>query len=349
MLEIGAGGETMVAYVRVSIVAMLFTLPLASLIFSGADYENNAGAVGVFIALLISLYWLKLTKTEPRPNWLPFVTTASDVSSVSLVLLIITLINPSAGSNSVVAWLCYPLCILITALRNDTRVTWFAGLLAFAQYALILAYILSLPEAQQFSHEYGTATLSNAVQRLLLIILFTLSTSLIVYRMQLLVKISGTDNLTGLPNRMYLNQYVPRLIESARKRNTSLTVAIIDLDFFKTVNDEYGHHVGDAALRHVVDVINTELDSDESILRVGGEEFLFVSHHDSASAKARLECLRKLVAASPFKPDHEHSKLITFSAGVANFPLHADTLSDLLKHADSNLRQAKQSGRNQII
>jgi len=349
MLEIGAGGESLVAYTRVVIVLLLLLLPLASTLFSDAKFESSAGAIGVLIALLVSLYWLKLTKREPRPTWLSFATTASDITSVTLVLALLAMVNPSAGGNSVVTWLCYPLCIMTTALRNDIRVTWFAGGLAIVQFSLLLLYLFSLPENALYSSEYGTVETANSVQRLILLVIFTLSTALIVYRMQRLVKISGTDNLTGLHNRMYLNEHVPRLIETAEKTNSPLSLAIIDLDFFKAINDQHGHHVGDMALKHAVSVIRGRLQKGESLLRIGGEEFLYVAKLPPEAALANLETLRTTLADSHFRMDDGASKQITFSAGVAAFPRHANSLSLLLKTADAHLRMAKQGGRNRIV
>src|SRR5271155_5693138 len=106
-----------------------------------------------------------------------------------------------------------------------------------------------------------------------MLLVCTLLTAVIVYRMQRLVLLSGTDTLTGLPNRSYLVHRVPQLIEESRKNDASFSLAIIDLDHFKRINDEYGHPVGDRALRHVVVLLRNELAKDEALMRVGGEEF----------------------------------------------------------------------------
>lgn len=349
MLEIGAGGETLVAYIRVAILAILLILPGISSIFSTAPFEATAGATGLTIALLISFYWLKLTKHEPRPVWLPFATTASDVTSVSLVLILLTMVNPSAGANSIVTWLCYPLSIMTTALRNDIRVTLFAGALAFIQFGILLLYIFSMPKHMLFSAQYGAVDLSNSMQRLIVLLVFTLSTALIVYRMQRLVTISGTDALTGLHNRMYLNENVPRLIRIAQRKQSPLSVAIIDIDFFKAINDQLGHSVGDAALKHTVSIIGSCLQAGESLSRIGGEEFLYVAKTDPATAFQRLDAIREKMAGSPFLVEDGSTRMITISAGIASYPETAETLSALLKAADKRLRQAKQNGRNCVV
>lgn len=350
MLEIGAGGELLVAYIRVGFTAFLLLIPLASYLFSDAPYEIIAGFIGVTVGLLLSIYWLALSKREKRPEWLTFATSASDISCVSLVLFILAYYNPSAGTNSVLAWCVYFLCILSTAMRNDVRVTLFAGGLACIQFSLIVFYVQVMRSNELFSVAYGTAQLSNSIQRLILLFLFTLSTALIVYRMQNLVKISGSDGLTGLPNRMYLNRRVPQLIQHAKNKNQTLAFAIIDLDHFKRINDQLGHHAGDTALCHVVRILREALHTDEALMRIGGEEFLFITPHSASIAFDRVESLRLNVAQSHYNPDDGRAThQLTFSAGISEYPSDAETMSALLRSADLRLRQAKANGRNQVI
>ena len=350
MLEIGAGGELLVAYIRVALIALLMMLPLASAFFFDAPHEIIAGIGGVLLSLVISLYWLKLAKRESRPFWLSFASTTSDVSSVSLVLFLLASFNPSAGTNSVVAWCCYLLCILSTALRNDVRVTFFAGSLAAIQFSAVIFYVLVLNSGNLFSAEYGTANLSNSIQRIFILLIFTLCTALIVYRMQRLVQISGADGLTGLPNRMYLNRRVPQLIQKAKKRGVPLSFALIDLDHFKRINDELGHQAGDTALCHVVGILQKALHPNESLMRIGGEEFLFITPCNVPDAFKRVDILRLAVAQSHYRPDDSStSHQLTFSAGISGFSSDAHDMSGLLRCADLRLRQAKANGRNQVV
>ncbi len=350
MLEIGAGGELLVAYVRVGFTAFLLLIPLASFLFADDAYETFAGFTGVGVGLLLSIYWLALSKREKRPEWLTFATSSSDVSCVSLVLFLLAYYNPSAGTNSVIAWCCYLLCILSTAMRNDVRVTLFAGSLACIQFALIVFYVLAIRSNELFSIEYGTAQLSNSVQRIILLFIFTFSTALIVFRMQNLVKISGSDGLTGLPNRMYLNRRVPQLIQQAKNEGKILSLAIIDLDHFKRINDELGHQAGDAALCHVVKVLRSVLQKDELLMRIGGEEFLYISQFSAQETFSRLEMLRQKVAESSYiLGNGQKSRQITLSAGTAIYPEDGSDMSSLLRCADLRLSKAKANGRNNVI
>jgi diguanylate cyclase (GGDEF)-like protein len=182
-----------------------------------------------------------------------------------------------------------------------------------------------------------------------------LLTAVVVYRIQRLVMLSGTDTLTGLPNRSFLVHRVPQMVEEARKNDVSITLAIIDLDHFKRINDEHGHPVGDRALRHVVEVLRNELGRDEPLMRVGGEEFVLLLQRSMGPAWERMETLRKRVAATPFMLDEEaggrpaRERKLTFSAGLASCPVDAVDMPSLMRRADQRLIKAKHGGRNRVV
>lgn len=350
MLEIGAGGELLVARIRVFATALLMLLPITNLLLGGSYYESVTGAMGAVGAFLLSLLWLSLSKNHRLYRWLPFLSAAADVSMVSAVLLILSLNDPAAGLNSVVVWCCYPLAIMATALRNDVRVCLLTGLLAIIEFALLAAFIMYQTDGTITSGDYGVVSISNQIQRIVLLIAISLLTAVIVFRMQLLVQLSGTDGLTGLPNRLYLNHRVPHLLQRAKADNATLSVAILDMDFFKRINDDYGHLVGDQALRHVVQILRDELDDEEPFIRIGGEEFLLVMRMPIGTAWERLEFLRKRLNDNPFLRDPDSApRMLSFSAGIACCPQDASDVSSLLKHADRRLRAAKQQGRNRVI
>jgi len=350
MLEIGAGGELLVARIRVIATLLLLLLPIANLLLDGSFYESMSGATGTIGAFLLSLLWLRLSKHHRMYRWLPFVSAACDVSAVSLVLFLLSLQNPSAGLNSVVVWCCYPLAISATALRNDVRVCILAGGLAIVQFSLLSFFIMNQSHDAVTSMDYGVVSVSNQVQRVVVLIAISMLTAAIVYRMQLLVQLSGTDGLTGLPNRLYLNHRVPHLLQQAKTDNATLSIAIIDMDLFKRINDDLGHIVGDRALRHVVRTLREQLNAEEPLIRIGGEEFLLVMRMPIGNAWERIEFLRKQLNANPFLSHPDAApRALSFSAGLACCPHDASDISGLLKHADRRLRAAKQQGRNRVI
>jgi len=200
------------------------------------------------------------------------------------------------------------------------------------------------------SSDFGQVTVSNQIQRLLLLALVTVATAMIVYRMQQLVEVSGTDGLTRLPNRTWLAHRMPRLFDAARIDGGTLTVALIDLDHFTHINDRSGHRTGDRALRHFVSMLQQLAEPGEWLVRLGGEEFVLVLRKPIGAAWERVDLLRRLVAERPFEPDRIADPIqLTFSAGLASYPHDGADLSRLLRHANDRLQQAKREGRNRVI
>ena len=352
MLELGAGGELIVARIRAVLSMLLLLLPLANLLSGGKYSETMIGLAGVVLAIVVSQVWLALARHQGRYRWLPYATASYDVTLTTVVLTALAIDSPATGLNSMVVWVFYLMSIAMTAVRNDGRLTLYAGLLALLQYALLILatfYLVGNPD-QLASIGYGTVTVSTQVQRLVLIALMTLLTSTIVYRMQRLVEMSGTDGLTGLPNRTWLMHRFPSVVDAARESSGSLSVCLIDLDYFKRINDGLGHLAGDRALRHVVDVLQQQLDEKDWLTRLGGEEFALLLPMPLGRAWERLESMRRTVASQPFQPDGGADLMrVTFSAGIAVWPDDGADLSTLLRRADIRLRQAKQEGRNRVL
>ena len=351
MLELGSGGELLVAQVRAWMSLAMLSMPLANVLTGGKLSETMIGLLGVVVAIVLSQAWLALARQRGRYRWLPWATSTYDVTLTTLVLALLAADSPATGLNSMVVWAFYLISIAMTAMRNDGRLTLYTGLLALLQYAVLAlaVYAASTPD-QRVSVDYGTVTISNQVQRLVLLALMTMLTATVVYRMQRLVDMSGTDGLTGLPNRTWLVHRFPSMLDATRLRGTSLSVCLIDLDYFKRINDEVGHLAGDRALRHVVDVLNEQLGEKECLARLGGEEFALLLDQPIGRAWERLESMRRSVAARAFVPEHGADPMrLTFSAGIAAWPHDGQDLSALLRRADARLRQAKREGRNRVM
>jgi diguanylate cyclase (GGDEF)-like protein/PAS domain S-box-containing protein len=156
------------------------------------------------------------------------------------------------------------------------------------------------------------------------------------------------DALTGLPNRTYLNEELPRLIDEAARRGDSLSILYIDCDNFKNINDSRGHSVGDDYLRSVARRLRDSIASPDLVVRMGGDEFLVVTRHygldpDSAAIAER-------VAAALKKPVRlgEATYSATTSIGLSVYPRDATTMSELLRCADIALYEAKGRGRDNV-
>lgn len=157
---------------------------------------------------------------------------------------------------------------------------------------------------------------------------------------------ANTDALTGLYNRRKAMQYLEKLLTPS---NTSFTsICICDIDFFKKVNDNYGHDVGDIVLQNLADIMTITLDKNILVARWGGEEFLLVfSGYNGDEAFACLETLRSSIKALEFKAK-ETTFSITMTFGLAEYDFSSD-IDTVLKEADEKLYMGKENGRDQIV
>ena len=156
------------------------------------------------------------------------------------------------------------------------------------------------------------------------------------------------DGLTGLHNRSFFMDSLKRMLPHHAHRNIPLTVAIADLDYFKLINDEYGHDVGDLSLKTTARVFTKGIREDDVVARIGGEEFGFMFH--SADSETVVEILNQLQADLLAATRDPSVPALSFSAGVATqLPGgKAVDLSDLLKAADIALYRAKEAGRDRV-
>lgn len=160
------------------------------------------------------------------------------------------------------------------------------------------------------------------------------------------------DQLTGLYNRAYFNNYLETLkAESIKKQKPlSFSSLIFDIDHFKQVNDLRGHLVGDDVLRVVASILQKNTDQDSVAIRFGGEEFLILSlNTDLYLLKEVAESIRKQIASHEFTDKEGRTFSVTISGGIASMPKHAETTEEILQRSDEALYQAKEGGRNQII
>jgi diguanylate cyclase (GGDEF)-like protein len=355
MLDLGAGGELLVARVRATLSALTLLLPLVALIGNAGAGSATELMIGLGAAVFINLcaqVWLALAGHRRRHGWLPFATTTYDVTTTTVVVGLLHFSDPVAPFNSMVVWCFYLFSIGMTALRNDGRLTLYAGGMAVLQYGLLVAllYAGAASPEQLVSVDYGTVSVGGQVERLVLMLLMTLLTATMVYRMQRLIESSGSDGLTGLPNRAWLVQRMPRILETVREEGESLTLALLDLDDFKRINVDYGHLAGDRAIRHVAGSMREILRPKERLVRIGGQEFVVLLRCPIGNAWERLDRLRHLMAERPFVPERGGDPLqITFSGGLAAYPSDGSDVSSLLRSADRRLQAAKQEGCNRVV
>lgn len=150
------------------------------------------------------------------------------------------------------------------------------------------------------------------------------------------------DPLTGAFNRRYMKSHLGDAIAQKRRHVLPASILLFDIDFFKSINDEFGHAAGDSVIKGVVDLIAERIRQSDKLFRIGGEEFLlFLPSTNEENAVTVAEDLRLLIAESSLLENRK----ITVSVGVCELS-PGDTLDDWVKCADDALYQAKQNGRN---
>ncbi|MEM9304086.1 MAG: GGDEF domain-containing protein [Pseudomonadota bacterium] len=165
---------------------------------------------------------------------------------------------------------------------------------------------------------------------------------------QKLVELATRDGLTGLRNRSFFMDLLKRRLPQQQLRAESMSIAIVDLDHFKLINDEFGHDAGDRALQMTAYVLRNGLGEADLAARIGGEEFgLVFDTLDAEQAKRTLVALQGTLAEAA---QGTGQPALSFSAGVVSVPagVEADGAPRLLKAADVALYRAKENGRNRV-
>ena len=157
------------------------------------------------------------------------------------------------------------------------------------------------------------------------------------------------DPMTGLHNRRFLEEYVETLVASVQRKRTHAAILMLDLDYFKMVNDTYGHDAGDAVLKALSNVLKQSVRASDLVIRYGGEEFLIilvdsageVADRVAENIRLAVENLKVQVAGIVLQK--------TISIGISDFPTDSETFWQAIKFADVALYQAKDQGRNRVI
>ena len=167
---------------------------------------------------------------------------------------------------------------------------------------------------------------------------------------QMSIEMAITDALTGLFNRRYMETHVGALVEQASSRGKPLAVLVLDIDYFKSINDTHGHDAGDDVLREFALRIKKSIRGIDLACRYGGEEFVVIMPEtDMAVSTMVAERLRRRIASEPFAIQKgARSVPVTISIGIAALG-REDNAATVLKRADQALYRAKRDGRNRVV
>ena len=162
--------------------------------------------------------------------------------------------------------------------------------------------------------------------------------------------LSGTDHLTGLPNRRSGEERLAEDLARAKRGGAVLTVAVVDVDSFKTINDTHGHHAGDLCIRHVADVMGRGVREGDWLARWGGDEFVLALWDASlfASPEAALGRISTELRRSPVRLSGGEQLVLSISVGAQRYA-GEDDFREILAKADAAMYQAKREGRAWVL
>lgn len=355
LIAAGIEGEYVVARVRLVAMGLLLIAPTYNVLTAPEKSVHVAGFLVTLAAAIASLgIWRALRVGEWRP-WVGFASSSFDVSMVTLALVSFLMVaTPMVALNSTVTFEMYFLALVATSLRYDGRICIVVGVLAVLQYGALWAYAASAYDLADPSYvsEAGPYNPVDIFTRLLLLAIATLLALTLVRRAQRLLYLAAHDRLTGLYNRGHFDGALSTAFLQATRDQAKLSVAILDVDHFKRINDEHGHAVGDRVLQVLAERLGAAMRRTDVVARYGGEEFvLLMPSTGVADALGHVEEVRQSVHGAPIPLGQGRTLAINFSAGVAGLPVDAEakTAGELLTLADHRLLEAKRQGRGRCI
>lgn len=162
-------------------------------------------------------------------------------------------------------------------------------------------------------------------------------------------KLATTDGLTELYNHRFFQEQMRNKIENSFRTDKKFSLILIDIDFFKKFNDQYGHQAGDAVLKHVARTLKSCVRADDAVCRYGGEEMtIILNNTEYSEAVAVAQKICKTVADKDYELTPDLEVKITISLGVSTFPDNGKTSTELIEYADKCLYKAKEGGRNRV-
>lgn len=356
LAQAGVAGELLVAKIRLCLAAVLLLIPAINTVFFPVEPKESIVGLSLTSAtFLLSVIVYLLISREYNPSWLSFASSSFDVSLVSGGLVLFLFMNePHTAVNSKVVFEGYFLAIGATSLRYDRRVCISAGLLAFGEYLAIVSFAANhwdLNSSIYSPYPYGLFGWSAQISRLIIMLTASALSLALVIRSQRLLQLATSDPLTGLFNRGYVDDRFAVELSRARRYDKPLTIAVIDADRFKSLNDTHGHLAGDLVLRKIGAILRDSFRQSDTAGRYGGEEFVVIlPETDIETAQRKLESLQELVANTPIALGARGERVqVTISAGLASFPQDGKDAAELFGLADERMFQAKKEGRNRVI
>lgn len=158
------------------------------------------------------------------------------------------------------------------------------------------------------------------------------------------------DGMTGLYNRRFLEEFIDTVMSQTQREDKTYSVLMLDVDFFKIVNDTYGHDVGDKVIVKIGELLHESIRTSDLAIRYGGEEFILMLHNANEEGTLKVaQAIHKKFSQIIFNVADGKTMQKTMSIGISYFPKDADTILKCIKFADNALYKAKTTGRNKIV
>lgn len=332
--------------VKIFLYIAAFILTLFSLVNLFIYHQYTVGYIDATSALIAIYALLKLRDKKT-------LSLAIRISSLNLFVFFLLFLYFNQNEDNGLVWLIF-LPIFIIPLNGHKK-----GLIISLIFYAIAFYIAYNGIGVWQEGLWNTHSFIRFVASSLLLVYITYITELAIYRnniqlqekeeqnkryLEKLEDLAQKDYLTKIYNRRHIHELLEKELHKSRRYNTTVSVAILDIDYFKRINDTYGHQCGDDVLIEFTSIIQKELRKSDIFGRWGGEEFVIIFPHTFIEdAKEKCEQLRLKITQTNFF----NVGVITCSIGVAEYDKNS-TLDHFISQADEALYKAKEAGRNQV-
>jgi len=337
------GHEQAQALARIVISMLISSAILAGKLLYGTQWQVEWPLIVLVLAytFLSWLYYRVVAKTRDRYLWRRYLSIAADLGITSYTLY-------KLGLTGLALYPLYLWIVIGNGLRFGTHYLQVAIL--FAVSGFMLASVVS---GILVSHTAVVASL------LLCMVLMPKFFLVMIGRLEEINQAlqeknreseytATHDTLTGLPNRYFFNDRLGYAIKRAKREGTWVAVVFLDLDGFKSINDNFGHDIGDILLTRIAQCLSNHLRSSDLVARLGGDEFVVLLEGCSRYQEIGAAVEQVFQCSGKYYDFDQYHSYVTWSCGVAVFPRDGKDQTTLVKHADTAMYQAKAAGPNQF-